>query len=375
MPDDQLEPILEMVTTLARKAAAGGYIFRGEPICHDLVSSSLYRAYSGLGVADFDIEVIQQQMLDRAMEYLTGGELSSRLVNRRQRSTEYRSRGRLSSRLANRRQRSTEYRSRGESREILNQLQHYGGKTNLIDFTTDYLVALFFACDGGQGKDGRVVLLPKAQEPDAYTIWQPHSPAHRVIAQKSIFVEPAQGFVEIEMGNQFIIPSSVKQALLSYLDVCHGISARTIYNDLHGFIRQQDAEYGAISSGVSCLNVEDYQGAIESFSQALAFNPQDAFAYNDRGVAYHKRGDYPRSIQDYTRAIDLNPNYAEAYYNRGESWLHLGEWDKARADLNVALNKGADIVDSFHDDYDNVAAFEQQHSIEVPPDLAEMLGG
>ena len=26
--------------------------------------------------------------------------------------------------------------------EILTQLQHYGGKTNLIDFTTDYLIAL-----------------------------------------------------------------------------------------------------------------------------------------------------------------------------------------------------------------------------------------
>ena len=194
MPDDQLEPVLEIVTTLARKAAAGGYIFRGEPICYDLVSSSLYRVYPGLEVAGFDIEDVQLQMLDKAKEY----------------------------------------HSEGDDREILTQLQHYGGKTNLIDFTTDYLVALFFACDGGPGKDGRVVLLPKSGEGDAYTIWQPHSPAHRVIAQKSIFVEPAQGFVEVGADNQVIIPGSIKQSLLNYLDVCHGISARTVYNDLHG---------------------------------------------------------------------------------------------------------------------------------------------
>ncbi|MXV74436.1 FRG domain-containing protein, partial [Candidatus Poribacteria bacterium] len=31
--------------------------------------------------------------------------------------------------------------------EIFARLQHYGCKTNLIDFTTDYLIALFFACD------------------------------------------------------------------------------------------------------------------------------------------------------------------------------------------------------------------------------------
>ena len=30
-----------------------------------------------------------------------------------------------------------------EELEILTELQHYGGTTNLIDFTTDYLIALF----------------------------------------------------------------------------------------------------------------------------------------------------------------------------------------------------------------------------------------
>ena len=47
--------------------------------------------------------------------------------------------------------------------EILTEIQHYGGKTNLIDFTIDYLVALFFACDGHHDKDGRVIL-QKADE-------------------------------------------------------------------------------------------------------------------------------------------------------------------------------------------------------------------
>ena len=42
--------------------------------------------------------------------------------------------------------------------ELLTEIQHYGGKTNLIDFTTDYLIALFFACDGHHDKDGRVIL-------------------------------------------------------------------------------------------------------------------------------------------------------------------------------------------------------------------------
>ncbi len=40
---------------------------------------------------------------------------------------------------------------------MLVEMQHFGGKTNLIDFTTDYRVALFFACDGAHGECGRVV--------------------------------------------------------------------------------------------------------------------------------------------------------------------------------------------------------------------------
>ena len=42
--------------------------------------------------------------------------------------------------------------------EILTEIQHYGGKTNLIDFTTDYLIALFFACDGHHDKEGRIIM-------------------------------------------------------------------------------------------------------------------------------------------------------------------------------------------------------------------------
>ena len=38
--------------------------------------------------------------------------------------------------------------------EILTEIQHYGGKTNLIDFTMDYFIALFFACDGRYDEDG-----------------------------------------------------------------------------------------------------------------------------------------------------------------------------------------------------------------------------
>ena len=41
---------------------------------------------------------------------------------------------------------------------ISTQLQHYESQTNLIDFTTDLHIALFFACDGQPDENGRVIL-------------------------------------------------------------------------------------------------------------------------------------------------------------------------------------------------------------------------
>ena len=72
--------------------------------------------------------------------------------------------------------------------EILTEIQHYGGKTNLIDFTTDYLIALFFACDGHHEKKGRIILQRTEKIQDI--IERPRNPRHRIIAQKSVFVRP-----------------------------------------------------------------------------------------------------------------------------------------------------------------------------------------
>ena len=80
-----------------------------------------------------------------------------------------------------------------EDCEVLAEIQHNGGKTNLIDFTTDYLVALFFACDSKPSESGRVILLSESGEGyygEGYYIDRPANPTHRVIAQKSVFVRP-----------------------------------------------------------------------------------------------------------------------------------------------------------------------------------------
>ena len=369
-PHGNLNAVLAKVGELAHRAAGGSYIYRGEPKPYPRVSSGLYRLYEDIQASDFDIEFVQREILGQARGY-------------------------------------TRYTGETDDLEILSQIQHNGGETNLIDFTTDFLIALFFACDGEPGESGRIILL--AERGEGYQVLEPSNPVHRVVAQKSVFVRPAQGFIEPDAVVS--ISSQLKSSILDYLREYHDIRTETIYNDLHGFIRHRGihrSAYIEFYKGESESNQENYRQAIVHYNDALELNPQLVPAYTNRGVAYQNIGDYENAIRDYQATLELNPAHPGAYNNlgvvnfirgdyenaihnynlalnlrlshmtynnRGEAWLHLGEWDSARADLIAARNMGGDIVASFRNDYASVADFEQCTGLTVPGDITELLGG
>ena len=194
-----LSDVFQKLQEIAQ-SADGNFIYRGEPKYYEKVSSSLWRECRKEFMSeDFDVEAIQNKMLERSKDYT----------------------------------------HEKDEFEILTELQHFGGYTNLIDFTTDSHIALFFACNGHGGESGRIVLLETTEEIKTY-IKPPRNPQNRIIAQKSIFVRPPKGFIEPEQFAEVNIPESLKGAMLDHLQKQHGISTQTVYNDLHGFIRNKD---------------------------------------------------------------------------------------------------------------------------------------
>ena len=117
----ELNRILEIIGKIAKISAEADYIYRGEPECYERVSSNLWRELKEAKALHLDIESIQKAELDRAKRHT---------------------------------EKTDEF-------EILTEIQHFGGKTNLIDFTTDYYTALFFACNGSSSKHGRIILQRK----------------------------------------------------------------------------------------------------------------------------------------------------------------------------------------------------------------------
>ena len=301
--NDQLSRVLKKIQEIAAKSAEGDYIYRGEPKHYEKVSSSLYRKYSDIDAEHFDIEVFQDEMLEAAKGYT----------------------------------------SETKDFEILTELQHYGGATNLIDFTTDYLIAFFFACDGSDflDEDGRVILLKKTKEINGH-IGLPQNPKNRVIAQKSIFVRPPHGFIEPD--HVINIPKDLKQSMLDYLRKCHGISIETIYNDLHGFIRYQRVDQRAheeLYIGRTDQSEKRYRQAIEHYTKAIELNPQMARAYYNRGNANSALEEYEEALKDYSKAIQLDPAYSDSFFNRANANADLCRFQEAVNDYDEAIRLGS----------------------------------
>ena len=100
--------------------------------------------------------------------------------------------------------------------ELLAELQHHGAATCLIDFTTNALVALWFACREELDKDGKVAAMATDNTESFSTVsyqdlerpieeflykdkrlwkWEPSHLSNRIVAQQSIFVF-GEGIIE-----------------------------------------------------------------------------------------------------------------------------------------------------------------------------------
>ena len=351
--ENQPRTIDDIMNEIKQKSADGDYIYRGERKEHSKISSSLYREYikirefieidvENLG---YDIRTVEEEMLKVAKMHIGGPPKRVLDDSADDRSVMMRS-------IEKALQLSIQ---EAEELEILTELQHYGGNTNLIDFTTDFLIAIFFACAGEPKEDGRVIVLQHTQDIKNMII-RPQNPQRRVIAQKSVFLHPREGFIDVSDNQIVIIPSTLKEKFLKYLRKHHGIFTETIYNDIHGFIKNQNIQRNAY--------IQFY----------LGLTLQNRGYHAEPGV--EKQQAYKDAISHYDQLIELNSEISDAYGNRGECWLHLKDWDKAREDLTIAQDMGSDIVDAFRNDYKGgVEEFEEKTGIEMPKDIAVLLGG
>ena len=308
--DSEIQKFLQRIR---EKSSQGEYVYRGESEQHGKIASGLYRKYAKeIDAKEFDIQIAQKEMLKKVKAY-------------------------------------TDFTN---ETDVLTELQHYGGKTNLIDFTTDYLIALFFACDGSFEQAGRIILLNKKSNQGRIS-----SPKknlnNRVISQKSIFFQSPKGYLDEEDSAVEIIsiPQEMKQPVLHYLGKYHGITTHTIYNDIFGYIQNQEKHQGAYIEfyiGLTSYKEGKYEEAIKHYDETIRLNPQHTSSYNNRGNAKHALARHEEAIADYNEAIRLNPQYADAYNNRGTVKSALDKHEEAIADCDEAIRLNPQLAEAYY---------------------------
>ena len=352
------QKIRKVIDDIVEKSTDGDYIYRGESAFHPKVCSGLYRAYAALELRDFDVPAVTN---------------SAMLVNESQKL------------IAKGAKRYLPEMDKDEDFQVLATLQHYGGKTNLIDFTEDFLVALFFACEGEDHRDGRIILLKleNTSTDNSYEVGEPPRTIHRAEAQKSVLVRAPKGFLDTNQYKEIRIDNSLKQAMLTYLENYHGISPKRIYSDVHGFIRSQDIylpPYQAFANGKSHEERGDQMGeelerlekrqktprlsepppaqktidslkkqiqaayakALEHYAEASKQDADFWDAYISRGAVHEKKGEHDKAINVYTQAIERKPNdkktLAAIYMDRGKVREGSGDLKGAIQDFTTAVD-------------------------------------
>jgi tetratricopeptide (TPR) repeat protein len=75
--------------------------------------------------------------------------------------------------------------------------------------------------------------------------------------------------------------------------------------------------------GRSYSLLQKHEEALKSYSKALDINPNDADAWNNKGLALESLGRLGDAIKSYTKALDIDPNDADAWFNRGLAFQKL----------------------------------------------------
>ena len=102
-------------------------------------------------------------------------------------------------------------------------------------------------------------------------------------------------------------------------------------------IDAHDRAVAAFNLGIGYYAKNDLDNAIKAWTEATAFEPGYAHAYNNLAKAYLAKDDFAKAISNYNSAIKLDPKHALAYKGRGIAEFLNGGKEAAKADFQQAL--------------------------------------
>ena len=91
-----------------------------------------------------------------------------------------------------------------------------------------------------------------------------------------------------------------------------------------------------LEEGWKFYSDENFQAAVQTFTDAINISPRNAEGYFGRGTAYNCLNENQKAVADFDKSIDIAPNFY-AYNNRGKANFELNNYSAALEDFNKAL--------------------------------------
>ena len=248
-------------------------------------------------------------------------------------------------------------------------MQHLGGKTNLIDFTTCFYNALFFACDKWPEHDGRIIFIHPEKVPavdfaepknqNDLIPWGDHDyirrtngcPVERVEAQKSVFIHAKNGVLNTDLYGVVSVPSRLKTEIREWLSVEKRINRQSIYPDTIGFVNNNRqtrsvkfmfrAEKQFAKQLTKQLKDRDYERVIKNCGKST--NEQaHSYVYHIWGIALLQLDRTSEAIDKFERALTIDRwRYNASVKNdaSGSGNDENGAWIATQTAKNIAEGK------------------------------------
>ncbi|CAC9505607.1 hypothetical protein [uncultured Gammaproteobacteria bacterium] len=234
--------------------------------------------------------------------------------------------------------------------ELLLELQHYGAATGFVDFSRDFLIALWFASHGNQNTGGKVFLLDTnsidkfsglqegeeifAKCDKLQFVSNNFKSNNRIFSQKGVFVFGNQTIDDVKTIE---ILQEDKQPILQEPSNIFSIDEKSLFQDIHGFSMVNDVNHPIyektaeeyIEKGNNNYHKSEFEKAIEAYKKAIEINPDSDMAYCNMGLAYDKLGELKEAIKAHKKAIEFNSNIDKAYCGMGHAYASLDKLKEA----------------------------------------------
>ena len=92
-------------------------------------------------------------------------------------------------------------------------------------------------------------------------------------------------------------------------------------------------------NGLRNLNQENYQKALEFFTNAIEIYKKDPAAFYNRGLANQELGNHQEAVDDFKKSMTMDGKMykANTHNNIGWSYIQLEEYENALIHLNKAI--------------------------------------